>query len=127
MHGTSNLIVARAHQRADEQTDVLNLIRCLAEVYGNADTVREELALEAVSEGRSAWWVSTDHGNQTLLNVALHANRRSLEAALKVFADPAYPAGTRHPLSILANLIPLNKQADAEKEEAVANAVKGNV
>lgn len=121
---TASPLVAQAHQRAEEIDDVLTLIRALGETYNNPDTHREELALEAVTEGRAAWWVTTGYGNQSLLNVGLHANRRSLAAALDAFADDKYPSPSRHRLYLLAHVVPLNSRAITEKEALVAEAIR---
>jgi hypothetical protein len=129
-----NIQLKNAHREASlvdtaDLSELCDRIRTLADTLGNYDTLREEAALEAHQRGRAAYWTTALYHNQTGLLVALVANGKGLAYALDTYADDSYPSPSRQRASLLAQLIPLNDKARAEKAKLVRDDVasKGRV
>ena len=111
--------IARAELSDFEPIDTtIRAIRALGDLLRSADSVCEDMAIEAALAGRPAYWTSATYHNQAAVRFAQLANTMPLQAALGACAQPRLQAAS--PLELLASLIPLNAQARLALQEARA-------
>lgn len=111
----------RRARRVDFAQDVepaLRAITALEEIHGTGNTILEDEAAKALSEGREAWWSLAPYHNAKAVILAVAANQHGVEFALDAGADDTHvPAATR--VYLLGTLIPLNRRAEEARERAI--------
>lgn len=105
-------------------SDVIRAVEALKNIWSNGDALTEEAAYEAHQHGRAAFWTTATYHNQAATLLAHAANCEGLDRALARHADDGHPSHAARTPYLLATLVPLNRQARADLEQAHAELGK---
>lgn len=119
MHGSLDLRrrLRTSLNLQDKLDDVLALIGAI-ERFHDFSTFSRDRAVEAAAEGRPAFLTWSRYHNAAAVGLCDTANGEGLPAAIAAHCDDTYPAPAKHRTYLLGTLIPLNKPAVAQLEDA---------
>ena len=91
--------------------DGIALLGAMVRAYDNPESHDEDKAIDALREGRPAFWTTATYHNQAARLTVEWANGKTLGEALARFADDRSIVEARHTMRLLDTLIPLHGAA----------------